>query len=79
MRRYLAKVSGRSLPQITRLIRRYRKCGSVQPRKPRRHRFPRRYTDQDIALLAAVDAAFRDRRCAESSPPSTSFYPEKNS
>ena len=38
MRRYLAKISGRSLAQITRLIR-------------------RRYTHDDIALLAAVDAA----------------------
>ncbi len=57
MRRYLAKVSGRSLAQITRLIRRYRQSGTVQPCKPGRHRFPRRYTAADVALLAAVDAA----------------------
>ena len=57
VRRYLAKLSGRSLPQITRLIRRYRQCGTVEPGKPRRRRFPRRYTAQDIALLAAADAA----------------------
>ncbi len=57
VRRYLAKLSGRSLPQITRLIRRYRQCGAVELRKPRRRRFPRRYTAQDIALLAAADAA----------------------
>ena len=57
VRRYLATISGRSLAQITRLIRRYRQSAAVQPAAPRRHRFPRRYTADDIALLAAVDAA----------------------
>jgi hypothetical protein len=57
VRRYLAKVSGRSLAQITRLIRCYRRSGAVQAAAPRRHRFPRRYSRDDIALLAAVDAA----------------------
>ena len=57
VRRYLTKISGRSLAQITRLIRRYRQSGAVQPAAPRRHRFPRRYTQDDIALLATVDAA----------------------
>jgi hypothetical protein len=57
VRRYLAKLSGRSLPQITRLIRRYRQRGAVPLGKPRRHRFPRRYSAEDIALLAATDAA----------------------
>ena len=57
VRRYLVKLSGRSLPQITRLIRRFRLRGTVPLSKPRRHRFPRRYNEQDIALLAATDAA----------------------
>lgn len=57
VRRYLAKVSGRSRAQITRLISRYRQRGVVQPSKSRRHRFARRYTAEDIALLAAADAA----------------------
>ena len=58
VRRYLAKISGRSLPQITRLIRCYRQSGAVKAPPPRRrHRFPRRYRPDDIALLAAVDAA----------------------
>ena len=56
VRRYLAKISGRSLAQITRLIRRYRQSGVVQLAPPRRHCFPRRYTHDDIALLATVDA-----------------------
>ena len=57
VRRYLAKLSGRSLPQITRLIRQYRQSGAVRVSQPRRRRFPTRYTAADIALLAAVDAA----------------------
>ena len=57
VRRYLAKLSGRSLPQITRLIRQYRQSGAVRVSQPRRRRFPTRYTADDIALLAAVDAA----------------------
>ena len=57
VRRYLAKISGRSLPQITRLIRQYRHSGAVRVSQPQRRRFPRRYTPNDIALLATVDAA----------------------
>ena len=53
VRRYLAKISGRSLPQITRLIRQYRHSGAVRVSPPQRRRFPRRYTPNDIALLAA--------------------------
>ena len=43
---------GRSLAQITRLT-----AAKAVPAAPRRHRFPRRYTQDDIALLATVDAA----------------------
>lgn len=58
VRRYLAKISGRSLPQITRLIRCYRQNGAVKPAPARRrHRFPTLYTRADIALLAAADGA----------------------
>ena len=57
VRHYLCKLSGRSLPQITRLIRQYRQSGVVRLREPRRRRFPVRYRASDIALLAAVDAA----------------------
>ena len=49
VRRYLVKVSGLSLPQITRLIRRYRQRGKIQPTMSRRHRFARRYTAEDIS------------------------------
>jgi transposase InsO family protein len=57
VRAYLAKVTGLSLPQVTRLIRQYRQTGTVQARGCRRRRFPRRYTEADIRLLAEVDRA----------------------
>ena len=57
VRRYLAKVSGLSRSQITRLIARRRERGVIAPRASRRRRFPHRYTPDDIARLAAVDAA----------------------
>ena len=57
LRSYLVKMTGRSRAQVTRLIARYRKSGSLQPVPYRRHRFPQRYTRADIELLATVDAA----------------------
>ncbi len=57
VRRYLTKLSGRSLGQSTRLIRKYRQSGVVRLREPRRRRFPVRYRASDIALLAAARAA----------------------
>ena len=57
VRRYLAKISGLSRSQITRLIARWRERGVLEPRASRRRRFPRRYTPDDITLLARVDAA----------------------
>lgn len=57
IRAYLSKMSGRSLPQLTRLIRQYRQSGHIRVQAYRRRGFPRRYTDRDVALLAAVDQA----------------------
>ena len=57
LRRYLAKMTGRSRAQITRLIAQYRDGGEVKAAPYRRHRFPTRYTRADIELLAAVDQA----------------------
>jgi len=57
IRTYLSKMTGRSLAQITRLIRQYRQGGHIPARVYRRHRFARRYTDRDVTLLAAVDRA----------------------
>jgi len=57
IRLYLAKMTGLSRAQVTRLIARYRTCGTVQPAVYRRHRFPQRYTRADLELLATVDEA----------------------
>ena len=57
LRRYLAKMTGLSRAQVTRLVARYRAHGELQPIGYRRHRFPQRYTRADIELLATVDAA----------------------
>jgi transposase InsO family protein len=57
VRRYVAKMTGLSRAQVTRLIGCYRQGGEVRPRAYRRHRFPQRYTRADIELLAAVDEA----------------------
>jgi transposase InsO family protein len=57
LRSYLTKMTGLSRAQVTRLIARYRKSGSLQPAPYRRHRFPQRYTRADIELLTTVDAA----------------------
>lgn len=57
IRAYLSKVTGLSLPQITRLVRQYRQTGQIEALAYWRHRFPRRYTDADVALLAGVDRA----------------------
>lgn len=58
--RFLAKVSGRSRAQITRLVRRWLDERRVEVRKPHRVRFARRYTAADVALLAKLDAAHED-------------------
>lgn len=57
VRRYIAKMTGLSRAQVTRLIGGYRKGCAVQVRGYRRRRFPTRYTAGDIELLALVDEA----------------------
>jgi len=57
IRAWLSKLTGRSLPQLSRLIRQYREDGVVEAVAYRRRRFPTKYTARDIELLAAVDRA----------------------
>jgi transposase InsO family protein len=57
VRRYLAKMTGLSRAQITRLIQLYSQGERVQPKSYRRHRFASRYSRADIELLASVDEA----------------------
>jgi len=56
VRRYLEKMSGYSRQQLTRLIQHYRQTGRVTRRQRTVQGFARRYTDEDIRLLAAMDA-----------------------
>ena len=55
IRNYLSKVTGLSLPQITRLIRSYVETGRVAAQPCPRSRFPSKYTGRDVTLLADVD------------------------
>jgi len=57
IRNYLSKVTGLSLAQITRLIRSHVRTGKVEAQPCRRRRFPSKYTEPDVALLAEVDRA----------------------
>lgn len=57
VRRYLERVTGYSRAQVARLISEYAEHGELAQRPSRRRRFPQRYTDADIRLLAEVDAA----------------------
>lgn len=57
VRALLAKVAGLSLPQLTRLIRRYRESGEIGVRGGARRRFPSKYTEEDLELLLEVDRA----------------------
>ena len=53
--RYLLKMSGYSRQQLTRLIHQYRQTGRVTRRQRTVQGFARRYTAEDIRLLAAMD------------------------
>jgi hypothetical protein len=57
IRSYLNRMTGISMPQLTRLLRRYRQDGRITATSGRRHRFARKYTDADVSLLAEVDKA----------------------
>lgn len=52
---YLVKVSGYSRQQITRLIKQYRVSGQVVRRQRTVNGFAKRYSAEDIRLLAAMD------------------------
>lgn len=55
LRRYMRHVTGYSRQQITRLVARYLKTGKVHKAPYARYSFPRRYTREDIRLLARTD------------------------
>lgn len=53
--RYLRQVSGYSRAQINRLVQQYRETGVVERRGCSTNGFPRRYTTEDVRLLAQLD------------------------
>ncbi|MGI9295492.1 MAG: integrase catalytic domain-containing protein [Pseudomonadales bacterium] len=53
--RYLMKVSGYSRQQITRLVKQYRDTGQLVRQQRTTNGFSRRFTDEDVRLLAAMD------------------------
>ena len=57
VRQYLARMTGLSRAQVTRLIGMQRKTGQVKAVVYQRTKFPTRYTTADVALLAYVDKA----------------------
>ena len=57
LRRFVAKMTGRSRAQTTRLVGRYLKHSEVKESSARRRRFASRFTRADIELLAKVDEA----------------------
>ena len=60
VRQFLSKVTGLSRAQITRLIQQWIETAQVKKKSAQRPRFPRRYTREDVTLLAEVDAAHED-------------------
>ena len=57
VRRYMARMTGMSRAQVTRLIGSYAKTGRVKPATYQRRKFASRYTESDVILLAYVDKA----------------------
>jgi hypothetical protein len=57
VRALLSKVTGLSMPQVTRLIRGYRQNGEIRAQGGARRQFPVKYTLEDLELLIAVDRA----------------------
>jgi transposase InsO family protein len=57
VRQYIAKVTGLSRAQVTRLIGKYAESGTISLRRSRGRRFTARYSPADIGLLAEVDEA----------------------
>jgi len=60
MLRYLAKVSGYSRQQVTRLVRQYVTTGHIRRRQRTSKGFQSKYTRSDILLLAEIDKRHSD-------------------
>jgi len=61
---YLIKMTGYSRQQLTRLIRKYTKTGKINWTPCRNNGFAKKYSNQDIALLAKTDE-LHDTPCGQ--------------
>jgi transposase InsO family protein len=55
LRRYIEKVTGYSRSQVARLVGRYQKSGRLRITEYHRHRFPQKYSEKEVGLLAMTD------------------------
>ncbi|MBL4783769.1 MAG: hypothetical protein JKX92_16180 [Porticoccaceae bacterium] len=62
--RYLLKMTDYSRQQLTRLIKQYTNTGKINWTPCRRNGFAKKYTNNDIALLAKTDE-FHDTPCGQ--------------
>src|ERR1700731_2117244 len=63
VRRYIARMTGLSRAQVTRLITGHRKTGRVKATPNQRTKFATRYTAGDVGLLAYLDTFSTSPRC----------------
>ena len=59
LRRYLQKMTGYSPAQLTRLIAQFRRSAQLRPQLYQRHRFPRKFTKEDVQTGNMVDISNR--------------------
>jgi hypothetical protein len=59
VRHYLQKMTGLKKAQVTVLIKQFKKTTRVKVREYQRHSFPKRYTIDDVALVAEADLVLR--------------------
>lgn len=57
LKKYLLKMTGFSDAQLTRLIAKKKKTGKILANTTQRHRFPKRYTTEDVARIIETDNA----------------------
>ncbi|MFH1457227.1 MAG: integrase [Patescibacteria group bacterium] len=57
VRQYIQTMTGLSRQQLTNLVADYKRRGTLKPKESKRHKFPKKYDLEEIALLAEVDNA----------------------
>lgn len=57
LKKYILLMTGFSRAQLTRLIAKKKKTGKILANDTRRHRFPKKYTTEDVARIIETDTA----------------------